>query len=429
MELSEAPAMEPVKRGFRKTEVGVIPDDWNVVPLDQIAFVTSGKRLPLGNYLVESETEHPYIRVTDMRQGTVDMSEIMYVPNEVFPAIQQYRIYKEDLFISVAGTLGIVGKIPSQLDGANLTENANRITRIQCAQDYLLHVLLSPIVQSTIEGLRTVGAQPKLALGRIRKFDIPMPPTEEEQRAIATALSDVDGLLGSLDALIAKKKAIKQGAMQQLLTGKQRLPGFKGEWEVKTMRQLGNVYGGLTGKSKPDFGEGNARYIPFMNIMNGPVIDTSFLDRVRVGPIESQNKAQKGDLFFNGSSETPEEVGMCSMLHEDIADLYLNSFSFGFRLDKEMKADGMFLSYWFRSPAGRKEIYSSAQGATRYNLAKSNFLRLQVPYPKPEEQTAIATVLSDMDAEIGALEARRSKTALLKQGMMQELLTGRVRLV
>lgn len=254
-------------------------------------------------------------------------------------------------------------------------------------------------------------------------------PSLPEQRAIATALSDVDALLNSLDALIAKKKAIKQGAMQQLLTGKQRLPGFKGEWDVKTMRQLGNVYGGLSGKSKADFGSGNARYIPFMNIMQGPVIDTTFLDSVRVGSTEAQNKALKGDLFFNGSSETPEEVGMCSMLREDITDLYLNSFSFGFRLNKELKADGTFLSYWFRSPAGRKAIYSSAQGATRYNLAKSNFLRLEVPYPKPEEQTAIATVLSDMDAELAALEARRAKTALLKQGMMQELLTGRTRLV
>lgn len=294
---------------------------------------------------------------------------------------------------------------------------------------FVLHSLIAHGPQILARCLKSGTTVESIEFGWFKRFEIPLPPTQEEQRAIATALSDVDGLLGSLDALIAKKKAIKQGAMQQLLTGKQRLPGFEGEWEVKTMRQLGNVYGGLTGKSKPDFGEGNARYIPFMNIMNGPVIDTSFLDRVCVGPAESQNKAQKGDLFFNGSSETPEEVGMCSMLREDIADLYLNSFSFGFRLTKEMKADGMFLSYWFRSPAGRKAIYSSAQGATRYNLAKSNFNRLEVPYPKPEEQTAIATVLSDMDVELEALAARRAKTALLKQGMMQELLTGRTRLV
>ena len=212
-----------IKPGYKQTEVGVIPKDWEVKPLDSAAFVTSGKRLPLGRSLTDHETPHPYIRVTDMRPGTVSLSDIKFVPLDAFPAIKRYRIFKEDIFISVAGTLGIVGKIPPELDGANLTENADRITDITCSQEYLLHVLLSPLIQNTIDSLQTVGAQPKLALTRIRKFLIPLPPTKAEQTAIAAFLSDMDAEIATLEANLAKTRQIKQGMMQELLTGRIRL--------------------------------------------------------------------------------------------------------------------------------------------------------------------------------------------------------------
>lgn len=170
-----------------------------------------------------------------MRPGTVQVDEIRFVPPDVFPSIQRYRIFKEDIFISVAGTLGLVGKVPPELDGANLTENANRIWSITCSRDYLLHVLASPFIQDIIESSQTVGAQPKLALARIRRFPIPLPPSRAEQEAIAEALSDADALIESLEQLLAKKRQIKQGAMQELLTGQRRLPGFKGPWNQQRL--------------------------------------------------------------------------------------------------------------------------------------------------------------------------------------------------
>jgi type I restriction enzyme S subunit len=206
--------MEEKKVGFEKTEVGSIPADWNSKVISEIADVKSGKRLPKGFYLQNSETPQPYIRVTDMFNGGVELSDIQYVPKEAITAITNYKIFLDDLFISVAGTLGVVGEIPSELDGANLTENANRFTNIKCDKKYLLYVLLSPLIQNKIEEERTLGAQPKLALIRIRNFSIPLPPTLEEQRAIATALSDTDTLITGLEKVISKKKAIKQGAMQ-----------------------------------------------------------------------------------------------------------------------------------------------------------------------------------------------------------------------
>ncbi len=268
----------------------------------------------------------------------------------------------------------------------------------------------------------------QLTAPQVIDYEVDVPPIEE-QRAIATTLSDVDALLAKIDQLIAKKRDLKQATMQQLLTGQTRLPGFSGEWEVKPMKSLGQTYGGLAGKTKEDFGHGASKYIPFMNVMTDTVIDPNWFETVYIAQNEAQNLAKKGDLFFNGSSETPEEVGFCSVLMEDIPNLYLNSFCFGFRFNTDAKVCGLFFAYWFRCADGRAAMSVLAQGATRYNIAKSAFMRLSIPQPSQEEQTAIATVLSDMDAELATMEDRRDKTRALKQGMMQALLTGRIRLV
>ena len=209
----------------------------------------------------------------------------------------------------------------------------------------------------------------------------------------------------------------------------QKLLQPKEGWEVKKLGSIGKPYGGLSGKSKLDFADGKFPYIPFMNIMSNPIIDKSYVDYVNIGVDESQNKALNGDLFFNGSSETPEEVGMCSVLLEDIPNLYLNSFCFGFRLNKDSKENGLYFSYYFRSSEGRKLFYSMAQGATRYNLSKSNFNKMEVSLPKPEEQVEIANILTDMNNEITALETKLEKYRKVKLGMMQNLLTGKIRLV
>lgn len=270
--------------------------------------------------------------------------------------------------------------------------------------------------------IKTIG------LPYFKGLEVPL-PSLPEQRAIAHALSDVDTLLAALDQLIAKKRDIKQGAMQQLLTGQTRLPGFRGKWEAKRLGDIGSTYGGLTGKHKADFGSGAGRYIPFMNIMTNVVIDSEWLESVRIGAFEVQNRVQRDDLLFNGSSETPEELGMCSVILAHVDDLYLNSFCFGFRFRDTVAVCGLYVAYYFRSVPGRALLRSLAQGATRYNLSKVALLDLTPPLPPLPEQIAIAEVLTDMDAELTALEQRREKTRLLKQGMMQELLTGRTRLV
>jgi len=420
-----------VRPGYKQTEVGVIPQDWGAQTIDEIAFVTSGKRLPLGSSLVHHPTPHPYIRVTDMRPGSVDLSEIRYVPETVFPAIKRYRIFSADIFISVAGSLGIVGKVPKVLDGANLTENADRITNIKCSQDFLLHVLMSPLIQNVIASIQTVGAQPKLALTRIRKFAVPQPPLPE-QRAIADALSDVDALLSGLDRLIAKKRDLKQAAMQQLLTGQARLPGFQGEWTDTTLFDLGD-------RRKELFDDGDwiesehitnegIRLIQTGNIGVGCFVEKEarkFIFEASFNLLRCK-QLKVGDLLI---CRLADPAGRACVLPDIGEERVVTSVDVTIFRPPPEKVDRVFLANLFSTPEWFRAVSDRSGGTTHKRISRGALGRLSVCLPPRPEQAAIAAVLSDMDAEVTALEARRDKTRALKQGMMQELLTGRTRLV
>ena len=414
-----------VRAGHKQTEVGVIPEDWVVKRLAEIASVGSGgtPRRDVAAYwggsipwITTSQVDFGAISEADQfitTQGLQNSAAKLLSPGTLLMAL-----YGQGKTRGKVGVLAMKAATNQACASISLYENVVR--------DFVFHFLSSRYEQ--IRNSSNSGGQENLS-GRIVKGILIASPPTTEQRAIATALSDVDALLSGLDSLIAKKQNLKEAAMQQLLTGQTRLPGFSGEWEVKAMKSLGQTYGGLASKTKEDFGHGSSKYIPFMNVMKDTVIDPDWLESVDVASSEAQNLVKKGDLFFNGSSETPKEVGFCSVLLAEIPNLYLNSFSFGFRFNSDAKVSGLFFAYWFRGADGRTVMSVLAQGATRYNIGKSAFMRLSIPQPTQEEQTAIATVLSDMDTELAALQARRDKTRALKQAMMQELLTGRIRLI
>jgi len=273
-------------------------------------------------------------------------------------------------------------------------------------------------------GTKVVG----VSKSTVKKMVLSYPTEKTEQRFIAAALSDVDNYIAMFEKLIAKKSYIKEGAMQELLTGNRRLLGFDGKWTRKRIGKIGYSYSGLTGKQKKHFGHGNAKYISFLNVLLNTIVDVYKLEFVEVCEDERQNSVNIGDLFFNTSSETPEEVGMCAVLTQQIEDVYLNSFCFGFRvLDDDI--DGLFLAYYFNSIVGRKVMTTLAQGATRYNLSKKHFNDTILTLPPKDEQVSIANILSEIDSEIDSLRVELKKMRDIKQGMMNELLAGRIRLV
>lgn len=382
------------------TDVGVIPEDWEVKSIGEVLSICNGmdyKHLNRGNYPVYG-TGGLIARVDDFlfegesvcigRKGTIDTP--IYL-NEKFWTV-------DTLFYSI----NFVGVIPK----------------------FIYYIF------NTIDwlSLNEASGVPSLSKDNI-KLQLIQIPNLSEQQAIADALTKVDNLIMSLSKVIEKKKLIKKGTMQKLLSGEVRLNGFDMEWERKQIGKIGITYGGITGKNKSDFGHGTAKYITFLNVLNNPIINTKELELVDISSSENQNKAVKGDLFFNVSSETPEEVGICSVLLDDINNLYVNSFCFGFRItDKEVS--GIYLSYLFRTSLGRDKMSSIAQGATRYNLSKDYFNEIELTIPPTKaEQTAIAKVLTTMDDEIEALEKERDKYKCIKQGMMQQLLTGKIRLI
>jgi len=260
-------------------------------------------------------------------------------------------------------------------------------------------------------------------LEMIADMKILLPPLPE-QRAIAAALSDVDALISALDKLIAKKRGIKQAAMQQLLTGKKRLPGFSGEWEVKKLGGIGSFKKGrnipknqLSTQGEPCvlYGEIYTRYDWVVKEL------VSFIPK---DVAEQSTVIKPGDILFAGSGETAEEIGKC-FAYIGAEDAYAGG---DLIILSPKEDDSVFLGYQLNSPMICRQKANLGQGSSVVHIYVSGLATVKVPLPPLPEQQAIATILSDMDAEIAALEQKRDKTRALKQGMMQELLTGRIRL-
>ena len=413
-------SMVEMKSGYKMTEVGVIPEDWEVKELSSISAIKSGKRLPKGSLVTSSKTSYPYIRVIDMNMRYLNLSNIMYVPENVQPMISKYIISKNDIYISVAGTLGLVGKIPEELDGANLTENANRITEIQCNRDYLMYYMMSPLIQNVIEAERTIGAQPKLALQRIRDFYIVLPRDNREQTAIAAALSDVDSLISALTKKIEKKKAIKQGLMQQLLTGKKRLPGFGGVWDVVQLKRIISEFI-VPMRDKPTALTGP---IPWCRIED---FDGKYLKKSLSNQGVDLNTVSKMNLkIFPVNTllvSCSANLGRCAIVKQK---LVTNQTFIG--LVPSDRIDVEFLYY--KMSREDKNLNNMATGTTISYLSREQFENYEILIPSSKaEQTAIANILSDCDSEIAELEEKRDKYKEIKQGMMQQLLTGKIRLI
>lgn len=196
-----------------------------------------------------------------------------------------------------------------------------------------------------------------------------------------------------------------------------------------TLGSLGVTYSGLSGKSGSDFGHGSGRYVTFTEIMSSPWLAGASLERVNVEPGERQNEVQYRDVLFNGSSEVPEEVALAAVVDFDVPKgVYLNSFCFGYRVQQTGVIDPGYISYFFRSPAGRALVLGLAQGATRYNISKTKLLDAELDIPSISEQKFVVGVLSHVDELVSSILDLLTKKRAIKQGMMQELLTGRTRL-
>ena len=390
---------EEVPVGYKRTEVGVIPEDWTVTNLGNCGEIVMGQSPPgmsynqagLGSPLINGPTEFTQLNPVKIQWTTQPARFCM--PGDLLICVRGSSTgrtnYADEIYAIGRGVAAIRAK-------------ADNYTQ------YLSYQVISGV--SDLLAAATGSTFPSVDGALFRKVLISLPPPSE-QRAIAEALSDVDGLLAALEALIAKKRAVKQAAMQQLLTGKTRLPGFSGAWETKRLEHI-----------------------------------VDCLDHVRIPLNETQRADMPGPYPYCGANGVLDYVNDF-ILDDDVILIaedggYFDEYAhrpIAYRMSGKiwvnnhahiLKAKRGYGQGFLYFSLVHKNILPYLASGTRAKLNKSEMYKIEIYLPLHyAEQKAIAAVLSDIDAEIAALERRRDKARAVKQGMMQQLLTGRVRLV
>ena len=392
---------------YKETEIGSILEEWDVTSLSD-AF----QNLEAGVSVNSDERQNAdffVLKTSAISDGLINIDEAKPVVKKEYARLK-CPVKKGSIIISRMNTpqlVGACGYVAEDAKGYFLPDRLWQVINSKPEKydfRWLNYLLNQYRYKNAIHAVATGTSNSMKNISKERLLEIRIPrPSIEEQKFIVKAISDIEALIYDLEKLIKKKQNIFTGTMQSLLSGKIRISDSL--WEKYVIGDIGDFYSGLTGKQKDDFGKGNARYITFLNVLNNTVIDISKLESVQVNEDEYQNEVLKGDLFFNTSSETPEEVGMCAVLMDSIRNTYLNSFCFGFRL-KTKKVYALFFSYYFNSQEGRKIMRVLAQGATRFNLSKDYFSQTEIELPPYEDQVEIAQTLADMEGDILSLEKK-----------------------
>ena len=410
-----------LRAGYKQTEVGVIPEDWAVAQLGKVASIERGKfsarprndpKLYGGNI--------PFIQTGDVTRANGSITTFTQTLNT--DGLRVSRLFpKGTLFFTIAANIGDVGI--AQFEAACPDSLVAIAANSPNEKGWLLYELSRR--KTDFENLASPGAQLNINLEKLRPYLLPV-PTPPEQRAIAAALSDVDALLDGLDRLVAKKQGLKVAAMQQLLTGQTRLPGFSGEWEVKRLGDVADVIDPHPSHRAPDE---VANGVPFVGIGDLDESGSIVGKRVRlVSPAIAEEHALRYDLKDDliGLGRVAS-IGKVVAL-KNLPERYTISPTLGVIRGREAKRS--YLLFALKSRFVTEQFTKIMSGSTRSSVGMEVLRELHVKMPSNEqEQTAIAAIVSDMDTELAALQARRAKTQALKQAMMQELLTGRIRLI
>jgi len=415
----------PTETQFKQTDIGLIPEDWEVTNLSEIiepnrniryGIVQPGKYEPSGCLMLRSQ---------DYSKGWSNSDGMHRVNSTLENQYKNARLNKDDLIMTVVGAgIGQVVIAPDWLDKAIASRSTARIAidKTKAAKEYVLCCLTSPLGVRQVLDVQKEGAQPVISCLDLEKFSIPY-PTISEQEAIAEVLSDTDALIGALEKRIAKKRLIKQGAMQTLLTPKD-------DWEVKKLGEIADITSaGVDKKIKPN--ETPVTLINYMDVYKRDYIYRNELSHIVTAPFAKtiNCNVKKGDIFLLPSSETRTDIGTCAISMENMDDAVYSYHIF--RLRYLIEIDELFGMFMLKTQSFLNQSETLCEGSgKRYVVSMNKFRSMEVFYPKlKDEQTRIATILSDMDSEIDALEKKLSKTKELKQGLMQQLLTGKIRLV
>jgi type I restriction enzyme, S subunit len=426
--------MSAIQAGYKQTETGVIPKDWVVKPIQQISDpVRGGSPRPAGDPRFFNGTYTPWLTVaalTNIPASQLVVTETATCLTEE-GSTRSRTLLPGTLIIANSGaTLGVAKVLGIKCcanDGIAALLNVDRDVSVE----YLAHFINTKTTYLR-EVVATGNGQPNLNTGLIGAFSLPLPPTKAEQEAIAEALTDADTLIESLEQLVAKKRHLKQGTMQELLTCKKRLPGFSGEWEVKRLGDVGACLRGVSYRGDSDLSaydtECTKRLLRSNNVQDATIVTTD-IQFVNVDRVSEKQLLESQDILICMANGSKALVGKAGFF--DVCDGY--DYTFGafmgcFRSNFDV-ANPKFIFYLFQTGRYRNYINNLLAGSSINNLTPASIESLEFSMPSDSEQIAISAVISDMDAEIAELETQLAKTRTLKQGMMHKLLTGEIRLI
>lgn len=413
--------------GSRLTEIGMLPHDWSVQRLGNVSTCVTGLTYSPADV---AEYGTLVLRSSNIQDGRLAFSDCVFVQM----ALPDRVITREgDLLVCVRnGSRSLIGK-SALIDSSAAGSAFGAFMSVLRSDDgpYLRQIFDTASLKRQIE--QGMGA----TINQITNRDmdallVPWPGSREERKRIGAALADADALIDSLEQLLTKKRQIKQGAMQELLTGKRRLPGFGEPWKNGTLGQsVVELIAGVSVNS--DVLEGNVG-VPSVvktSAMKGGVFDPSECKPIVASDIARAVTQPRKDTLLISRMNTPDLVGEVGYVDRDYDWLYLPDRIWMTRTRSPDSVCVRWLGYLLSSAPYKRRIADTATGTSgsMKNIAKAALLNVMVAYPKIEEQVAIAQLLSDMDAGITVLESRLTKARAVKQSMAQTLLTGRIRLV
>ena len=414
-----------VKPGYKLTEVGVIPEDWDVKPLATVVNYTNGKA---------------------HEQSITDSGRFVVVNSKFISSEGFTRKYCEECFCPTAkgDVLMVMSDVPNGraiakcfwVDSDSTYTVNQRICVLNPKEidgEFLFYKLdRNPFYLTFDDGAK----QTNLRREDVLSCPLALPNSETEQRAIAEALSNADALIESLEQLIAKKRQIKQGAMQELLTGKKRLPGFSGEWAVKRLGDLFSFSGGYSASRDQLSSEGHC-YLHYGDIHGSSKMiidakeDYQNIPKLNIPlkRIVSNSLLEDGDVVFVDASEDDEGTSKYIVVVNKDDIPFIAGLHTIVAKSKTSELTHEYPRYCFQTASVHQQFLFFAVGTKVSGISKSNIPKLTLPVPPYPEQAAIAEILMDMDSEIDVLEVKLEKARQLKQGMMHNLLTGKIRLL
>ena len=443
----------------------MIPIDWEVKKLGHLCSLWG--RIGFRGYtredLVEAHKGAITFSPSDIHNQKIDLENCTYISLKKYEESPEIKVFNGDIIFGKTASIGKCALVEGLSEKATINPQFVLMNNFKCNNRFLYYQLIDKPFQTNIWTICGGSTIPTMSQEKLKQQQIAFPSTYAEQTAIANALSDVDTLIANLEKLIAKKKNIKQGAMQQLLTGKKRLPGFAPDERQKEchsersakreveesngykMTELGlipsdweNVNISKTCTIKARIGWQGLKSTEYLNsgdyiLVTGTDFKNGFIDWSTCSYVSEwrfkQDKniqIKKGDVLVTKDGT----IGKVAFLNEIPMEGTLNSGVFVVRSKDLKKIDSVYLSLVFKSSWFDNFLDEITSGSTIVHLYQKDFVKFNFPIPSSiEEQTAIANVLSDMDTEISALETTLAKCRTLKTGMMQQLLTGKIRLV